>query len=90
MCCFRFTQLTRSRLRPQPKLFLSHRLSVPAQSPFDLVDSILSLVLNKLCPCKQFAQFIQGDVAQLVRALPCHGRGRGFEPRRPRHTKQRT
>src|SRR6202453_453724 len=31
-----------------------------------------------------------GDVAQLVRALPCHGRGRGFEPRRPRHTFQRT
>jgi hypothetical protein len=28
---------------------------------------------------------ISGDVAQLVRALPCHGRGRGFEPRRPRH-----
>ena len=27
-----------------------------------------------------------GDVAQLVRALPCHGRGRGFEPRRPRHS----
>ena len=26
-----------------------------------------------------------GDVAQLVRALPCHGRGRGSEPRRPRH-----
>jgi hypothetical protein len=31
---------------------------------------------------------IAGDVAQLVRALPCHGRGRGFEPRRPRHTFQ--
>jgi hypothetical protein len=30
-----------------------------------------------------------GDVAQLVRALPCHGRGRGFEPRRPRHTFQK-
>ena len=29
-------------------------------------------------------QASQGDVAQLVRALPCHGRGRGFEPRRPR------
>jgi hypothetical protein len=28
---------------------------------------------------------VTGDVAQLVRALPCHGRGRGFEPRRPRH-----
>jgi len=22
------------------------------------------------------------------RTLPCHGRGRGFEPRRPRHTFQ--
>src|SRR5579863_9565728 len=31
-----------------------------------------------------------GDVAQLFRALPCHGRGRGFEPRRPRHTFQNT
>jgi hypothetical protein len=31
----------------------------------------------------------KGDVAQLVRALPCHGRGRGFEPRRPRHSFQR-
>ena len=31
-------------------------------------------------------QVFSGDVAQLVRALPCHGRGRGFEPRRPRHT----
>jgi hypothetical protein len=26
----------------------------------------------------------RGDVVQLVRMLPCHGRGRGFEPRRPR------
>lgn len=25
-----------------------------------------------------------GGVAQLVRALPCHGKGRGFEPRRSR------
>ncbi len=31
-----------------------------------------------------------GDVAQLVRALPCHGRGRGFEPRRPRHSFQKS
>jgi len=29
---------------------------------------------------------ICGGVAQLVRALPCHGRGYGFEPRRSRHT----
>ena len=27
-----------------------------------------------------------GDVVQLVRTLPCHGRGRGFESRRPRHS----
>ena len=28
---------------------------------------------------------LSGFVAQLVRALPCHGRGREFEPRRIRH-----
>ena len=27
-----------------------------------------------------------GGVAQLVRALPCHGRGYGFEPRHSRHS----
>jgi hypothetical protein len=31
-----------------------------------------------------------GDVVQLVRTLPCHGRGRGFESRRPRHSFQTT
>ena len=30
-----------------------------------------------------------GDVVQLVRTLPCHGRGRGFESRRPRHSFQK-
>ena len=30
--------------------------------------------------------FQSGDVVQLVRTLPCHGRGRGFESRRPRHS----
>ena len=31
-------------------------------------------------------KFHAGDVVQLVRTLPCHGRGRGFESRRPRHS----
>ena len=31
-----------------------------------------------------------GDVVQLVRTLPCHGRGRGFESRRPRHSFQKS
>src|ERR1700676_370599 len=31
-----------------------------------------------------------GDVVQLVRTLPCHGRGREFESRRPRHSFQST
>jgi hypothetical protein len=42
------------------------------------------LLKSKSCS-KPGHQTKLGDVAQLVRALPCHGRGRGFEPRRPRH-----
>ena len=33
------------------------------------------------------APFRNGVVVQLVRTLACHARGRGFEPRRPRHEK---
>ena len=42
--------------------------------------------------CIQTAHLVDlasGDVVQLVRTLPCHGRGRGFESRRPRHSFQK-
>ena len=32
------------------------------------------------------APHVRGVVVQLVRTLACHARGRGFEPRRPRHS----
>jgi hypothetical protein len=39
----------------------------------------------KLCVARPtLLRFFQGALAQLVRALPCHGRGCGFEPRRLR------
>jgi hypothetical protein len=34
---------------------------------------------------RMVSQIILGAVAQLVRALPCHGRGREFESRQHRH-----
>jgi hypothetical protein len=34
---------------------------------------------------RQVVDSTVGDVVQLVRTLPCHGRGREFESRRPRH-----
>ena len=36
--------------------------------------------------CAYFRPLGCGGVAQLVRALPCHGRGYGFEPRHSRHS----
>ena len=41
--------------------------------------------LTHRCRKVQHAPTPRGGVAQLVRALPCHGRGYGFEPRHSRH-----
>jgi hypothetical protein len=53
----------------------------------DRMDSTLSAGIRETASCETCVSLRErsGDVAQLVRALPCHGRGRGFEPRRPRH-----
>jgi hypothetical protein len=48
----------------------------------NLQTPVATLVSRKPSSC---IQLHRGDVVQLVRMLPCHGRGRGFEPRRPRH-----
>ncbi len=56
----------------------------------------VSYILCAVCkpakadPAKAFREvdLARGDVVQLVRTLPCHGRGRGFESRRPRHSFQ--
>src|SRR5271170_4035846 len=57
----------------------------------DRLNSVIALEVSGISVETTPSEYL-GDVVQLVRMLPCHGRGRGFEPRRPRHkssTKQR-
>ena len=56
--------------------------SVEIMKAGEKIDSSERQQILRLSVCRRKEA---GDVAQLVRALPCHGRGRGFEPRRPRH-----
>jgi hypothetical protein len=43
-------------------------------------------ISNLVLYTKPIRIFPNGAVAQLVRALPCHGRGREFESRQHRHS----
>src|ERR1039458_6488790 len=53
---------------------------MPAKSA--LYAKLAKALSNKVF--RQIVDLASGDVVQLVRTLPCHGRGRGFESRRPR------
>lgn len=56
--------------------------SVLYKKPIQMCDTYL-FILHK--ETKLVFLIFLGAVAQLVRALPCHGRGREFEPRQHRH-----
>ena len=58
----------------------------PPPPPWRLLPELFSFDWT-LTERGRFTRFATpfGGVAQLVRALPCHGRGYGFEPRRSRH-----
>lgn len=51
---------------------------------FSQVSRIPATALDLLWARLYVLPHARGGVAQLVRALPCHGRGRGFESRRSR------
>ena len=72
------------RRQPLPLNSLFPASTLPCKQEFPSASHSLRTTLI----CYTHRSF--GDVVQLVRMLPCHGRGRGFEPRRPRHTFQKT
>jgi hypothetical protein len=59
-----------------------HLLGVCCPNPFQKSGQC---PLTGNATLRTFALPLSGGVAQLVRALPCHGRGYGFEPRHSRH-----
>ncbi len=82
-------------VHPKSSAYLLHSMMLPPRACAAFSGRILKRApsgkpfgAGKSGPCRPGFPGIPdvlGDVAQLVRALPCHGRGRGFEPRRPRH-----
>ena len=81
----RLAQLVRA-----PALQAGGRRFEPCTAHHSKVEKKLELVQKEEVSGDGSCQSVQkvGDVVQLVRTLPCHGRGRGFESRRPRHSFQ--
>ena len=57
----------------------------PPPPPWRLLPGSLFLSIDGGCGMSQFSALPIGGVAQLVRALACHARGREFESRHSRH-----
>ncbi len=81
----RLAQLVRA-----PALQAGGRRFEPCTAHHSKGEKKLELVQKEEVSGDGSCQSVQkvGDVVQLVRTLPCHGRGRGFESRRPRHSFQ--
>ena len=60
-------------------------LRKPISASLSIRDQSWKRTLTSLVLPTKYNPSEGGGVAQLVRALPCHGRGYGFEPRHSRH-----
>ena len=66
--------------RPAKSSRAGMRAGLWSRETNDMLPMLLGILQQKFCLCSY-----RGDVVQSVRTLPCHGRGREFESRRPRH-----
>jgi hypothetical protein len=76
-------QRSRSSTPDSPRLLIDERLSTLRDRDIVVVNWLHRGRFGFKSATARRTQH-RGDVVQLVRTLPCHGRGREFESRRPR------